>query len=349
MDWNSGQNGSAGHPELPPPEETPRRSRLLVLLEPPLALALAFGISIFFGMFAFIGTAFLVEEEPFESLFGMERKLGIELIHGVETVPAIDETKRIVASVFDVSDVIVIPDGERAWQLLAWIQGEPRQDSLAELTARLGELGWLEPVPTLTTLPRYFGAMENPRRMRMYIPPAMTVQSFVFILGGWIMLRWRRPRALRDPTRLATALAWGATAALAAFVGSTLVGGGLQLTGWEIEEQGWIQALMADKSSLLLLTPWLVVFGPVSEEVFFRGYVFRRLFSSVGARAAYFVSAILFAIIHWHPVGFPMYMLIGLVFCWVYRKTGNLWAPVFGHVVYNGFVITLPLLAPASL
>ncbi|NIL99548.1 MAG: CPBP family intramembrane metalloprotease [Acidobacteria bacterium] len=337
------------HPEQPPPTPDTGRSRWLALIEPPLALGLVFGISIFFGMFGFVATAFLVEEDPLESLFGMERKLGVELIHdGGETIPTIEETKRIVAAVFDVTDVIVIPEGERAWQLLAWIRGEPAPSSSTELTQQLGALGWSDPVPTVTTLPRYFGAMENPRRMRMYIPPAMTIQALVFSLGGWVMVRWRDPRALRDPARLTTALLWGGGAAIVAFIGSTLVGGGLQLTGWEIEEQGWIQALMADRASLLLLTPWLVVLGPVSEEVFFRGYVFRRLFSSAGPRAAYLVSAVLFALIHWHPVGLPMYLLIGLVFCWVYQKTGNLWAPVLAHVIYNGFVVTLPLLAPVS-
>ncbi|NIM62730.1 MAG: CPBP family intramembrane metalloprotease, partial [Acidobacteria bacterium] len=60
------------------------------------------------------------------------------------------------------------------------------------------------------------------------------------------------------------------------------------------------------------------------------------------------VSAVLFAVIHWHPIGFPMYAIIGLVFCWVYRRTGNLWAPVCGHVIYNAIVVGIPLLAPAA-
>lgn len=336
------------HPGQPPRPEETRRSRWLVLIEPPLALGLAFGISIFCGMFGFMATAFFVEEDPVESLFGTEHKLDVELTQAGDTLPALDETKQAVAAVFDVSDVIVIPEGERVWQLLAWIPNEPANNALPELTRRLGALGWSDPAPTMTTSPRYFGAMENPRRMRVYVPPAMTIQALVFVLAAWIMVRWRHPLALRDPVHPTTALLWGAGAAIVAFIGSTLVGGGLQLTGWEIEEQAWIQALMADRSSLLLLTPWLVLLGPVSEEVFFRGYVFRRLFSSAGPRAAYVVSAILFAVIHWHPVGLPMYVLIGLVFCWVYRRTGTLWAPIFGHVLYNGLVITLPLLAPAS-
>jgi len=330
------------------PEAT-TRSRYAVLIEPPLALALAFVVSIFFGAAGFLGTATLVETDPINGLLGMERKLDIRLAQGDgDRVPALDETRSTVESVFEVADVIVIPDGEQAWQLLAWIEGDPAGEALTELTQRLEELGWVDTVPMLTAQPRYLGAMENPRRMRLYIPPAMTIQAFVFILAAWIMVRWRKPVALREAVRPSGIVVWGVGSALVAFLGSTLIGGGLQLTGWEVEEQPWIQALMADRSSLLMLMPWLVLIGPVSEEVFFRGYVFRRLFSSAGPRAAYLVSALLFALIHWHPVGFPMYMLIGLVFCWVYQRTGSLWAPVFGHVIYNALVVTMPLLSPPA-
>lgn len=329
-------------------EET-SRSRFIILVEPVIALFLAFVVSIFFSLAGFFATALLVENDPIESMLGTERKLDIRLTpRDGEGAPKLEDSRLAVAMAFEAADVIVAPDGESAWRLMAWIDEDPTDDALAGIVVRLDELGWDDAVPKMTTQPRYLGAMENPQRMRFYIPPAMTAQAFVFILAAWVMVRWRRPRALGGSVRPATALVWGAGSALVAFFGSTLVGGGLQLTGWEVEEQAWIQALMADRSVLLVLMPWLVLFGPISEEIFFRGYVFRRLFSSVSPRAAYLVSALLFAVIHWHPVGFPMYTVIGLVFCWVYQKTGSLWAPVIGHVVYNALVIAIPLLVPQS-
>jgi len=324
-------------------EET-SRSRFVVLIEPPLALLLAFVVSMVLGFAAFAATALLVENDPIGALLGMERKLDIPLTpRDAEASPALDETRSAIASTFEKVDVIVIPEGENAWRLFAWIDGDPSDGQLANVAVGLDELGWDDVVPKMTTQPRYLGAMENPRRMRVYVPPAMTVQAFSFILAAWIMVRWRKPRAFEGTVRPIAVFAWGVGSAVVGFLASTLVGGGLQLTGWEVEEQPWIQALMADRSALLVLMPWLVLVGPVSEEVFFRGYVFRRLFSSVGPGAAYLVSALLFAVIHWHPIGFPMYAVIGLVFCWVYRKTGSLWAPVFGHVVYNALVVGIPL------
>jgi membrane protease YdiL (CAAX protease family) len=321
-------------------------SRFVILVEPAIALFLAFVVSIFFSLAGFLATAALVENDPI-GMLGTQRKLDIELMpKDGEVAPKLEDTRSAVAMAFEAADVIVIPEGEGSWRLMAWIDEDPTDNALAGIAVRLAELGWDDAVPRMTTQPRYLGAMENPRRMRQYIPPAMTAQAFVFIFAAWVMVRWRKPPAFGGSVRPAAALAWGAGSALVAFFGSTLVGGGLQLTGWEVEEQAWIQALMADRSALLVLMPWLVLLGPISEEVFFRGYVFRRLFSSVGPRAAYLVSALLFAVIHWHPVGFPMYTVIGLVFCWVYQRTGSLWAPVFGHVVYNALVISIPLFVP---
>ena len=278
-------------------------SRFVVLVEPALALFLAFVVSMLFGIAGFFATALLVENDPIESMLGTERKLDIRLTpRDGEGAPKLEDSRLAVAMAFEAADVIVAPDGESAWRLMAWIDEDPTDDALAGIVVRLDELGWDDAVPKMTTQPRYLGAMENPQRMRFYIPPFMTAQAFVFILAAWVMVRWRRPRALGGSVRPATALVWGAGSALVAFFGSTLVGGGLQLTGWEVEEQAWIQALMADRSVLLVLMPWLVLFGPISEEIFFRGYVFRRLFSSVSPRAAYLVSALLFAVIHWHPL-----------------------------------------------
>jgi membrane protease YdiL (CAAX protease family) len=323
--------------------------RLLVLIEPPLVLGLAFLVSMFFGSLGLVGTALLVESDPFGSLLGSQRKLQIELTpKETEILPAIDQTRSIVSSAFETADVIVVPNGENSWRLLAWIEDDPGGESLAGIAVELDALGWSDPVPGMSTQQRFAGVMENPRRMRVYIPVFMTIQVIAFILAAWGMLRWRKPAAFGTPVATSSALVWGAGAALVAFLGSVSVGAAIQFAGLEIEEQAWIQSLMADRPSLLLMLPWLVLAGPASEEVFFRGYVFRRVYSGFGPLAGYLASALLFAIIHLHPVGFPMYTIIGLVFCWVYQRTGSLWAPVFGHVFYNALVVTLPLLAVPS-
>jgi len=327
-------------------QEETTRSRWLLLLEPALVTLLALVVSAGLGVVGLFAVAFLIEPDPIASLVGIERKLEVRLIPAdAETPPALEATRLSITSTFDSVDVIVVQEDGGEWRLLAWVQDDPTGDDLAAITGGLTDLGWDNVTPMMTTQQRLHGTLENPHRMRSYIPPAMTGQAFMFILIAWIMVRWRKPNALGIPVRPAAVVSWGVGAALIAFLGSTVVGGGIHLAGLEVQEQPWIRALMADSSALLALTPWIVVLGPISEEVFFRGYVFRRLFSRSGPAAAYLASALLFAVVHWHPVGFPMYAIIGLVFCWVYRKTGSLWAPILGHVTYNALVVGIPLMA----
>ncbi|MCH7781055.1 MAG: CPBP family intramembrane metalloprotease [Acidobacteria bacterium] len=330
-------------------EETPR-SRFVVLIvaliEPLVVTLLAIVVSMPLFAIGLFATALLVEND---SLLGMERKLDVWLTPSDgEAPPALEETRSSIESTFERVDVIIVPEGETAWRLFAWIEGDPSGEQLAGVAARLDELGWDDVVPKLTSQRRFVGMLENPRQIRAYLPVPMTLQMFVFIVSAWMMIRWRKPPAFDVVAPPATALAWGIGAAVTAFFASMLLAYASHLAGLDVKEQPWITALMADRSTLWFFTPWLVLLGPISEEVFFRGYVFRRLFSTAGPVAAYATSALLFAVIHLYPVGIPMYAVIGLVFCWVYRKTGSLWAPVIGHVVYNAIGVGIPLLAPPT-
>jgi hypothetical protein len=92
--------------------------------------------------------------------------------------------------------------------------------------------------------------------------------------------------------------------------------------------------------------PFVIVVMPVSEEMLFRGYVFRFLLERSGARTAYIVSAAAFSAVHLHLPGVPTYFIVGLLFAFVCRRTGTLVAPMAGHVTYNGLALGLSLLVP---
>lgn len=84
--------------------------------------------------------------------------------------------------------------------------------------------------------------------------------------------------------------------------------------------------------SLLVL---VTLVGPAAEEFFFRGLVHGWLRGRVGALASIGVTALFFAAMHNDPVAFVPILLLGLVFGWVYEKTGSLAAPVAIHVMHN--------------
>ena len=329
-------------------DQPTRKSILLVILETGVALLLAFFASILLGGLAFVATAALVEEDGVMALMGTGRKMSVALsATDPEKTPSLADTTELVQQALPGADVIVVPDGSDSKVLMAWLTADLPNNALGTIVGELQRLGWERPEPSVVVQPGLMGAMENPRRMRVYIPSLMSLQALCFVAATWILLRWRKPAALGPKRGLKAVAAWGAGAAVVAFLFSSLIGGLLRLLGLEIEEQGWIQALMADRDALLGLAPWLVLIGPISEEVFFRGYVFRRVHAAAGPGLGYAVSAVLFGFIHLHPVGFPMYTAIGLVFCWVHRRTGTLWAPVIAHVLYNGIVLSIPFILSA--
>ena len=168
------------------------------------------------------------------------------------------------------------------------------------------------------------------------VAAALSFQALGF--GGLgLLMRWWRTRS---PESSSSASFLGASVhgllAGGVAIATTLVMTVLmRLLGIEVSEQAWVISLTRNPEGLLSLAPWIVVVAPVSEELFFRGYVFRFLHQRAGPAVAYGVSSLTFALIHFHPPAFPVYVLYGLLFAYLYRRTSNLLAPVLAHATVN--------------
>lgn len=105
---------------------------------------------------------------------------------------------------------------------------------------------------------------------------------------------------------------------------------------------------------ILVISFYAVVMAPLLEELTFRGVLqtcLLRLFH--GRRwAALLVTAAVFSVIHfwvitsWHGL-VPLFVL-GLVFGYVYERTGSLLTPVLTHAGFNAINIALVLMMPAT-
>jgi len=100
---------------------------------------------------------------------------------------------------------------------------------------------------------------------------------------------------------------------------------------------------------LILLAAVLVI---PYEEIAFRGFIANRLktiFNDKGSvlSASGIVTSVLFALYHWQEGTGAMIaiFLFALVITWVYRFfKGNLWYPIFFHLAYDVFMLTMILL-----
>ncbi len=92
---------------------------------------------------------------------------------------------------------------------------------------------------------------------------------------------------------------------------------------------------------LIIAAVALLVVAPITEEIVFRGFIFRGFRNKFGFIGAAFISSIIFGIAHGQiNVAIDTFAL-GLFLCYVYEKTGSLWVSVALHALKNGIAFYL--------
>ena len=83
----------------------------------------------------------------------------------------------------------------------------------------------------------------------------------------------------------------------------------------------------------------LAAWTPLTEELFFRGFVMPGLIARWGVMGAAVASAIIFSLFHLYPgVLVPIFMT-GLLLAALYHVTGSLWPPIIAHAGQNGVAL----------
>jgi membrane protease YdiL (CAAX protease family) len=88
-----------------------------------------------------------------------------------------------------------------------------------------------------------------------------------------------------------------------------------------------------------------LIFGamvaPLTEETFFRGFLFAGLRQRFSLWTAAGISGLLFGLIHFMPLALPPLTLYGIIFAWLRERTGSLWPAILMHMLVNagGFTI----------
>ena len=84
----------------------------------------------------------------------------------------------------------------------------------------------------------------------------------------------------------------------------------------------------------------VAVMAGVCEEVFFRGLIMKS-YERMGQNQAIIISAVLFGLFHYNIYNLFGAIVLGLVFGMVVTATNSLMAGIIGHVVNNGFAVSL--------
>lgn len=101
-----------------------------------------------------------------------------------------------------------------------------------------------------------------------------------------------------------------------------------------IEELFSSQLLGGTSETLIFVR--IVIVAPIIEEVIFRGIILRGFLSNYSGRKAIFLSALIFAIIHFNIWQFPTAFCVGTFAGWIFSKTRSISTCILIHSLYNG-------------
>jgi uncharacterized protein len=113
------------------------------------------------------------------------------------------------------------------------------------------------------------------------------------------------------------------------------------------EQEDVTRDLGADTDSPLALLAagiLIVVLAPLSEEIFFRGFMYAGLRRAMPLLIAALISSLVWGALHLGAgnIGVAIQLTVfGVVLAWLYERTGSLWPPILAHTINNSIAFTL--------
>jgi membrane protease YdiL (CAAX protease family) len=198
------------------------------------------------------------------------------------------------------------------------------------------------------------GAIGRSEIVATIVADVVITGVLVFWLARWHR-EWRAAMVLRPAwERIWRDLLYGAIAGLILVPAVGLISGGIEAifreaVGHEVSVPEQVRpglSLLA-KGFLVLLA---VAVAPISEELFFRGVLFRTVRDRHGFWPAALASAIPFGLVHYVPspaidaLVLQLTMVCtGIGLAWIYERRGSIVASMASHVAFNvvGLVVIL--------
>ena len=106
-----------------------------------------------------------------------------------------------------------------------------------------------------------------------------------------------------------------------------------------------ITEMFNEMDSPLIFTVSTVILAPFTEELFFRGFLFKGLREKYGWVNALMFSSIIFALFHGQLATLLPTFLMGALFAYMFQKTGSVFPGMLLHFSINAFSTTIFLIA----
>ena len=116
---------------------------------------------------------------------------------------------------------------------------------------------------------------------------------------------------------------------------------GIRVFSYEPPETKALEILYEAKGTklLLILTALVTIIGPITEELFFRGFAYPVFRKKIGVRNAILLVSFIFAMLHMNIVSFFPILALGILLAYLYEKTGSIVPSIAVHIIHNSAVI----------
>ena len=100
-----------------------------------------------------------------------------------------------------------------------------------------------------------------------------------------------------------------------------------------------LDRILNNNATLPLAAFSVVIAAPLSEEIFFRGFIFGGLIRPLGVTGAMIASGLLFGAFHVTGLDslaiVPPFAVVGAFFAWLYYRTGSIYPCIAAHLLFN--------------
>lgn len=111
----------------------------------------------------------------------------------------------------------------------------------------------------------------------------------------------------------------------------------------QVEPQSVAQIIMQAKTGWEKFIPLLVtgIFAPISEELYFRGFLYPALRKKIGVKLGIIITSLIFGCLHLDLIRAIPLTLGGIWLNWLYERSGSLYPSIIAHGVWNSIMTLL--------
>ena len=114
--------------------------------------------------------------------------------------------------------------------------------------------------------------------------------------------------------------------------------------GWDfLKPPGIPEGIALGGPAVVVTYLMVVLWTPLTEEVFFRGFIFPGLAGALGVVPAGIATSVLFALAHGDVAVLVPIFVTGLVLAWLYHRTGSIWSSFAAHALQNLLALSVGL------